>query len=92
MYCNIQINSSPQTKNKRALVAGSDKSGDDVDERFSMSQLPNLTATQMVEALDDWDGVDNTLAVFQDLMIAESGIVHYYSVVIFLQVQLCVFI
>ena len=70
------INSSPQTKNKRALVAGSDKSGDDVDERFSMSQLPNLTATQMVEALDDWDGVDNTLAVFQDLMIAESGIVH----------------
>lgn len=59
----------------RCVLAGSDKSGDDVDERFSMSHLPNLTATQMVEALSDWDGVDNTLAVFQDLMIAESGIV-----------------
>lgn len=35
--------------------------------------LPNLTATQVVDSLGEWDGMENTMTLFQDLVISESG-------------------
>ena len=42
-------------------------------EGFSLSHIPSLTATQMVDALTEWDGVDSTISVFQDLIATESS-------------------
>ena len=34
--------------------------------------LPNLSASQVISALSDWDGMENTIALFKDLLITES--------------------
>ena len=35
--------------------------------------LPNLTSSQVIDTLSEWDGMDSTVALFQDLVISESG-------------------
>ena len=51
------------------LFTDSDKSGEDIE----IYQLPDLTASQVVDALSEWDGVENVISAFQDLVLEESG-------------------
>lgn len=54
-------------------VEGGDNSEGET-ERFSLNlTLPNLTASQVIDSLSDWDGMDNIIAPFRDLVVAESG-------------------
>ena len=35
--------------------------------------LPNLTASQVIDSLSEWDGMEEAIAPFQDLVVSESG-------------------
>ena len=35
--------------------------------------MPDLPASQIVDALSDWEGMEDTVALFKDLLISESS-------------------
>lgn len=45
----------------------------DIEDYSTNLVLPNLTASQVIDSLSEWDGLENTVALFQDLVISESG-------------------
>lgn len=52
---------------------GSDASSVDTGNYSLNVGLPDLSAIQVVDALSEWDGMENTVALFKDLMISESS-------------------
>ena len=40
----------------------------------SLTIPPSLSASLVVESLSEWDGIEETVALFKDLVITESGI------------------
>ena len=36
-------------------------------------RLPNLSASQIVNALSEWDGMEDTISIFKNLQISESS-------------------
>lgn len=55
------------------LPTGSQDSDQDVENFTSNLVLPSLTASHVIDSLSEWDGMENTVASFQDLVISESG-------------------
>jgi len=57
------------------LFADVEKDEEDLSGEFFVKapEIPDISASEMVESLKQWEGMDQAIDLFKELLIAESG-------------------